>query len=197
MWRFLFIALSTAIYVYIYFYLHRHFKRIWFIGSQSHLTSKHETANLRVKESVVMNPFSGCAQSAASAESQDRLKSPDLPNRGVMVARSFTYQESYVQHNQTSPPMPKPVPNRNLAATEAHIKKTLLLNAYPIMYIILWIPGIANRVAEATGHPSRTLAILQASTQYIGLANAITYGLNERIVGQLRKRGWHGGSDTQ
>ena len=71
------------------------------------------------------------------------------------------------------------------AITESHIKKTLLLNAYPIMYIILWLPGIANRIAEATGHPTVVLGIMQASTQYVGLANAITYGLNERVLEQL------------
>ncbi|KAI9827836.1 MAG: hypothetical protein M1832_004325 [Thelocarpon impressellum] len=52
------------------------------------------------------------------------------------------------------------------------IKKTLLLNACPIMYILLWLPGIANRIAEAMGHPTVVLQILQASMQYVGLANA-------------------------
>ncbi len=66
------------------------------------------------------------------------------------------------------------------------IKRTLLLNAYPIAYIILWIPGIANRIAEATNHPSQILAVAQASTQFVGLANAITYGINERVLIQLK-----------
>lgn len=62
------------------------------------------------------------------------------------------------------------------------IKRMLLLNGYPLLYVILWIPGIINRVMEATGSgtSSRVLAILQCSTQYIGFANAITYGLNQQ-----------------
>ena len=76
----------------------------------------------------------------------------------------------------------------NQRATEARIKKAFLLNAYPIMYIILWIPGIMNRLAEASGHPIHVLAILQSSTQFVGLANAITYGLNEKIYPKLKER---------
>lgn len=65
------------------------------------------------------------------------------------------------------------IPPRNLIkAREAHIQKLLLFNAYPVAYIILWIPGILNRFIELTGHKSRTVAILQASTQFVGLANA-------------------------
>lgn len=76
----------------------------------------------------------------------------------------------------------------NQQATEARIKKAFLLNAYPIMYIILWIPGIMNRIAEASGHPNHVLAILQSTTQFVGLANAITYGLNEKIWPKLKER---------
>ncbi|RMZ70324.1 glucose receptor git3 [Pyrenophora seminiperda CCB06] len=64
---------------------------------------------------------------------------------------------------------------------EREIKRMLLLNAYPILYIILWTPGILNRLVEASGHKSRVLAIMQCSTQYIGFANAITYGFNKHL----------------
>lgn len=59
-----------------------------------------------------------------------------------------------------------------LWSREIDIQKLLLLNAYPIGYIILWIPGIANRFVELSGHRVRGLAIAQASTQFVGLANA-------------------------
>jgi len=68
------------------------------------------------------------------------------------------------------------------------IQRVLLLNAYPLAYIILWIPGIANRLIEATGHSSSVMQILQASTQLVGLANALTYGWNERVAKQLKER---------
>ena len=64
---------------------------------------------------------------------------------------------------------------------EREIKRMLLLNAYPILYIILWTPGMLNRLVEAAGHKSRTLSIMQCTTQYIGLANAITYGFNKHL----------------
>lgn len=66
---------------------------------------------------------------------------------------------------------------------EREIKRMLLLNAYPIMYVILWIPGLVNRVMEATGdrNDSRVLATLQASSQFVGLANSITYGFNSSL----------------
>ncbi|KAH9219375.1 G protein-coupled glucose receptor regulating Gpa2-domain-containing protein [Leptodontidium sp. 2 PMI_412] len=60
-----------------------------------------------------------------------------------------------------------------LWSREMDIQKLLLLNAYPIGYIILWIPGIANRFVELSGHRVRGLAIAQASTQFVGLANAL------------------------
>ncbi|EUC50283.1 hypothetical protein COCMIDRAFT_82260 [Bipolaris oryzae ATCC 44560] len=64
---------------------------------------------------------------------------------------------------------------------EKEIQRMLLLNAYPILYVILWAPGLINRLVEASGHKSKTLTILQCSTQFIGLANALTYGFNEHL----------------
>lgn len=58
-------------------------------------------------------------------------------------------------------------------------KKMMLLSIYPLFYIVLWLPGIANRVAEAIGYEIEALEILQASTAYIGFVNAATFGWNE------------------
>ena len=63
----------------------------------------------------------------------------------------------------------------------------LLLNSYPLAYIILWIPGIANRLIEATGNKSTVMQLMQASTQLVGLANALTYGWNEKVSSQVRE----------
>ncbi|KAJ8457311.1 hypothetical protein ONZ45_g18360 [Pleurotus djamor] len=71
---------------------------------------------------------------------------------------------------------------------ERAIHRVLLLNAYPLLYIILWIPGLANRIVEATGNTSRVTQVMQASTQFVGLANALTYGWNERIWHQLKTK---------
>jgi hypothetical protein len=68
------------------------------------------------------------------------------------------------------------------------IEKVLLLNAYPLLYIILWIPGLANRLVEASGHTSEVTQVLQCSTQFVGLANALTFGWNEEVARQLKQR---------
>lgn len=72
---------------------------------------------------------------------------------------------------------------RQTRQMEREIKRMLLLNAYPIMYVILWIPGLVNRFMEATGNTSqsRVLAALQSSSQFVGLANALTYGFNTAL----------------
>lgn len=67
----------------------------------------------------------------------------------------------------------------NKAKLDREIWRMLLLNMYPVTYLILWIPGIANRIAEGMGHEVRTLVILQSSTQFIGLANASVYVYKE------------------
>ena len=77
-----------------------------------------------------------------------------------------------------TPPAPSPFPFRRAshAQTKARIDrdiwKMLLLNMYPVTYLILWLPGIANRIAEGMGYSVHALVVLQSSTQFIGAANA-------------------------
>jgi len=68
------------------------------------------------------------------------------------------------------------------------VQRALLLNSYPLAYIILWIPAIVNRFIEITGHSSTVLQFVQVTAQLIGLANALTYGWNERVAQQLKER---------
>ncbi|KAG7110905.1 hypothetical protein HYQ45_017408 [Verticillium longisporum] len=71
---------------------------------------------------------------------------------------------------------------------EREIKKMMFLNAYPIMYVLLWIPGLVNRLLQASGNAPgpRTMAALQVSTQFVGLANALTYGFNHHLRDRLK-----------
>ncbi|KAK8232976.1 G protein-coupled glucose receptor regulating Gpa2-domain-containing protein [Phyllosticta capitalensis] len=75
---------------------------------------------------------------------------------------------------------------------EREVKRMMMLNAYPVLYVLLWIPGAVNRFVEASGHKVKWLAIAQSSTQYVGLANALTYGFNEHLWRRIRGdvRGW-------
>jgi hypothetical protein len=86
-----------------------------------------------------------------------------------------------VPSSQPAPPQAKPPTLNSIQAQEHFVRKLLLLNTYPIMYVLLWVPGVANRFFELSGHSSKILAVLQASTQFVGLANAIVYGCNERV----------------
>ncbi|KAL2674216.1 hypothetical protein Neosp_012666 [[Neocosmospora] mangrovei] len=77
---------------------------------------------------------------------------------------------------------------RDTHEVEVEIKRMMLLNAYPFMYVLLWMPGLINRIMEASGHSTSktTIAALQISTQYIGLANALTYGFNHHLRDRLK-----------
>ncbi|KAI8932375.1 hypothetical protein NX059_010564 [Plenodomus lindquistii] len=70
---------------------------------------------------------------------------------------------------------------------DREIWRMLLLNMYPVTYLILWLPGMLNRMMEALGYNVHALAIMQSSTQFIGFANATVY-----IYQEHRKdiRGW-------
>ncbi|EEY14343.1 conserved hypothetical protein [Verticillium alfalfae VaMs.102] len=68
---------------------------------------------------------------------------------------------------------------------EREIKKMMFLNAYPIMYVLLWIPGLVNRLLQASGNAPgpRTMAALQVSTQMarhvVGLEWMLTWSPSE------------------
>lgn len=89
------------------------------------------------------------------------------------------------QHVSSAEALHSPI--STLKARERLIQRLLFLNGYPIGYVLLWIPGLANRFAELNGQKSRTLAIMQASTQFVGLANARkfchSYGCLQRTQG--------------
>ena len=68
------------------------------------------------------------------------------------------------------------------------VQRKFFRNAYPLAFIILWLPAIANRLIEATGHSSTIMQFLQVTRQLVGLANAWTFGWNERVAKQLLEK---------
>ncbi|EXK23578.1 hypothetical protein FOMG_19660 [Fusarium oxysporum f. sp. melonis 26406] len=62
-----------------------------------------------------------------------------------------------------------------------NLRRMMLLNGYPLGYLILWTPGVVNRFIEIKGKSPPWLVAFLASTQYIGLVHAITYGYNEQF----------------
>lgn len=83
---------------------------------------------------------------------------------------------------------------------EKEVKRMLLMNAYPILYVLLWIPGLVNRLLQAAGATpsSRVLDALQAAPVFIGFANSVTYGFNQHLRRRIAsdfyywwaRRGW-------
>lgn len=188
MWRFMVIIASTGIYVHIYLALQRRYKKFKIFP-----TAKPGTNDSRPFETYNMSDYSQYSQTDSQKAweygGQIRMNSITLDE---MEAQKKAYQELRQKSvsEEVMTPKAEPPPRFSrvnpMQQNEQRIKRTLLLNAYPIMYILLWIPGIANRIAEASGHPTRVLVIAQASTQFVGLANAITYGINERVWAQLK-----------
>ncbi|GJC78897.1 hypothetical protein ColLi_01735 [Colletotrichum liriopes] len=112
--------------------------------------------------------------SSRELHSRDFPLNPSLNNVG---------QSKQVPQNVTATMMSDFPIRKQTRKVEREIKRMMLLNAYPVMYVVLWIPGLVNRLMEASGNDSqsRVLAALQSSSQYIGLANAITYGFNQHL----------------
>lgn len=72
------------------------------------------------------------------------------------------------------------------------VRSALLLNAYPLSYVILWLPWVVDRFMEAEGARSsnaRVMAVLLACPQWLPLTNALTLGVS---VCYLRWRGASG-----
>ncbi|KAG9604387.1 hypothetical protein KCU77_g1079, partial [Aureobasidium melanogenum] len=71
---------------------------------------------------------------------------------------------------------------------DPRIQVVVQMTAYPLLYVLLWIPGIVNRGIEASGRTSITLQYLQASTQLIGLADTIIFAIQQRNRKRIYRR---------
>ncbi|OHX01140.1 glucose receptor git3 protein [Colletotrichum incanum] len=113
------------------------------------------------------------------------LHSRDFP---LNPSLNHVVQSKQVPQNVTATMMSDFPIRKQTRKVEREIKRMMLLNAYPVMYVVLWIPGLVNRLMEASGNnsQSRVLAALQSSSQYIGLANAITYGFNQHVRHRIK-----------
>lgn len=136
-------------------------------------TATYQPITTPRRPSVPLSPTSAPAVSTTSFQPLVLDHRPSMPAVGANLNRISATSVSSVARRQSR-------------QVEREIKRMLLLNAYPVMYVILWIPGIVNRLLEATGHKSKTLAVLQSSSQYVGFANALTYGFNEHLRERIK-----------
>ncbi|KAF9489752.1 hypothetical protein BDN71DRAFT_1511848 [Pleurotus eryngii] len=168
-WRYLFMLVEICLSLYLYVFLRRHFRalRVPMISS----------VPANSIQSPTFSPMSFTNSNTEREQKRDLSETYDAP---INVLNSH----NTVVISASRPSMASQMESPRYKA----VQRILLLNAYPFFYIILWIPGLANRIVEASGHSSKIAQILQASTQFVGLANAITYGWNERIARELRRK---------
>ena len=110
----------------------------------------------------------------ASTPHFDEIASPEETHVLVDLEKGLPPAISEPPLNTTIVHRPTTRPD-NSTKVDREIWRMLLLNMYPVTYLVLWLPGIANRIAESMGHEVRWLVIAQSSTQFIGLANASVY----------------------
>ncbi|KAF8626425.1 hypothetical protein AX15_004887 [Amanita polypyramis BW_CC] len=208
-WRFFFIIIEVCLYAYLHIWLRRHYQRL--IKMQG--AALPNTSPIEVTITTTTSRFATSEGESENTqiEVETPLPSPIEVYEDKTSGTKSTECKVYDQRTGTTPCLPSLVQNSpaspdswtfsrlvGLRGTRSSrlshdpqyraIRKILLLNAYPLAYIILWIPGIINRSLEATGHMNTVVEILQASTQLVGLANALTYGWNEKVSKQLRKK---------
>lgn len=70
---------------------------------------------------------------------------------------------------------------------DTELRHWLVLSIYPLTYMLVWIPGLANRLVELQGDRSQLLSVLQATTQLTGFINALCYGFKE-LHGRVQKK---------
>ncbi|KAK8207136.1 G protein-coupled glucose receptor regulating Gpa2-domain-containing protein [Phyllosticta capitalensis] len=213
-WRFAVIFSTMFIYIYLAAYMRKNFFSSYLSdsdGSGSLEYPSHSNGPSQRDE----EEGDGTTQQATDSQIElaNILKNPaaierdDSPLRGELPYRQpFSNAASAVPNpfpaneavpsdgSRTSAPPPPTVLSGAAQSrkVEREVKRMMMLNAYPVLYVLLWIPGAVNRFVEASGHKVKWLAIAQSSTQYVGLANALTYGFNEHLWRRIRGdvRGW-------
>ncbi|KAK0199400.1 hypothetical protein DFS33DRAFT_1368007 [Desarmillaria ectypa] len=182
---------EIGVYVYLYIHLKKRFRAMNFLIANQINTST-ESSN-RSHWSFV----------PADAPRSPRLKihvSQVKFNENNCSGRFRPVEQPDITDGEAPPPTQHYYPPRTSIARVHHssihvmyekrqrqVAKILLLNAYPIAYIVLWIPGLCNRLVEASGHTSRVLQLMQATTQFVGFTNALTYGWNENVAKSMRE----------
>ncbi|CAG9991023.1 unnamed protein product [Clonostachys byssicola] len=176
-WRLFIFFATILIYTCIYIHLKRVFRRIRGVTT--------DLSQASYDSSIVGGPYSQNSDRNRALQ-PDSLPLVDEPQQ-IRTEAARSQVSDLATSNQLQVGPVKGFPSKSLMPPPPNLSKMLLLNGYPIAYIILWIPGIANRLTESlNGASLRWLKALQASTQFIGLVNAVTYGLSE----QMRQKAW-------
>ncbi|XP_044716430.1 G protein-coupled glucose receptor regulating gpa2 domain-containing protein [Hirsutella rhossiliensis] len=193
-WRIAIFVATIGIYTYIYIHLKR----------MDRTFIDHAAENSDTQHILVQSSF------AVSHELDERLPRTDSVHEDIPLETAPTGKTTFwsVSADDSSsqaqpgsinkPAQVKIAPNQpdqdrpaSKMPAPPNLKKMLMMNGYPIAYILLWLPGMINRLTESVGTSPRWLQALQCSTQFIGFVNAFTYGFSEhlrRVSRRWRKR---------
>ena len=213
-WRFIIIFFTSGLCIYTQIYLRKYI--LGAVHEGSYVTSQEHNTEVLLLDDIAKKSFNRKPDEEGEEDEDDeddeemiprvqkggqsRLGCKLFPTPSYLVFQAnITYEDPCQSPHNNSTTTPHSTFSRPARETKSPrvkaaekraraVQKTMLLNAYPVLYIILWIPGIANRIAEATNNPLYVLRILQSATQFIGLANAITFGWNEQIWRYLKAR---------
>lgn len=190
-WRIAIFFVTIVIYTYIFISLKRVFRNLRSMSTATvsrtvpdHRAPATSDADNDTQKILINHSVS------VSHELHDMPRTPNASDQNISFNNEPTAQSS-VTIEGTVNSEGRPFEASRMPAAP-NVRKMLLMNGYPLAYIILWIPGIANRLAESVGQSPRWLSALQACTQYIGLVNALTYGMSE----QMRRGVWKKLKDT-
>ena len=180
-WRFAIIIITFCIYIFVFLYMHKRLQG----RKTSHRAYSYDYGtdpngfemNFRNASSGVL---SGCSTPNRLSYKDDVYPAePQNAFLGEKISETqlgLQLEEKAERKKLISPPRIRLMQTTEI---DRDVWRMVLLNMYPVTYLVLWLPGLVNRLAEATGHHSRVLQILQSSTQYVGLANACVYGFKE------------------
>ncbi|PBP27641.1 hypothetical protein BUE80_DR001420 [Diplocarpon rosae] len=181
-WRFVIIVAVIAMCIYIQIYIRRHSRLMSSMvrpsevqGWQQASGQKETQKDLELCQMSTLT--SATTKYCAFPIQQSNFSTDQVPqSKGVFTKQRGDKQEELMIQSAAKKDQ------------QLSIQRAMLLHAYPILYIVLWIPGISMRIVDATGGKSEVLKYMQSSTQFIGVANALTFGWNEKIGQQLRAR---------
>ncbi|KAF5664713.1 hypothetical protein FHETE_6985 [Fusarium heterosporum] len=190
-WRIAIFITTVAIYTFIYFKLRRLLSSVEKDLQHSSASTQSESTRHSTEESDTQRILVTTTVTA-SFEMESHHSKPIIPPPAALTPGRRSLSECSV----IGPDRPEKVHKKSTKRSRLHhhtrtspdLKKMLLLNGYPIAYIILWLPGMANRLAESVGTSPRWLIGLMACPQFVGLANALTYGITEHMHRAIR--GW-------
>lgn len=187
-WRIAIIILTICIYVYVFAYMHQRLRmrdksdRARTYSFDYRNGANGFEMNFWLANGGPVNGGTGAAggrtgtgKGVVDDGGEEGLPLPPPKAFGGPAAKSSAGRDE-AEEKLIAPPRMR---IRQTTDIDRDVWRMVLLNLYPVTYLILWLPGIANRIVEATGNYSQPLGILQSSTQYVGFANACVYGFKE------------------